>query len=179
MSNVRQPHRGDLCIVPSGRRRGCGGGRGGRFLCRRLHGGRFPQLPVGLQGGEVVDGRKLDQGREDEGEADGDEPIHGGGVRNFGQGVAGADTESCHGQDGGDACTGRGEERWESGFFLFRMLCNSSHIIQYLAISVLKLMSFKQKRGFAIHECGMERFTHYGLLKFSINHWGGLVILHH
>ena len=45
----------------------------------------------------------LDEGGEDEGEADGDEPVHGGGVGHLGQRLAGADAQRCHGEDGGDA----------------------------------------------------------------------------
>lgn len=107
----RQTYRGNLSIVPGGcsRSRSCGR----RLLSRRLHGGRLPQLPVGLQGGEVVDRCKLNQGGEDEGKANSDEPIHCCGVRNFGEGVAGADTERGHGQDGGDPCAQEGDRRQE------------------------------------------------------------------
>lgn len=115
-SNFRQTHRGNLRVVPSRRRRGCGRHCSRRLLGRRFHCSRLPQLPVGLQGGEVVDGRELDQGGEDESEADCDEPIHGRGVGNFGQGVAGADAESRHGQDGGDAC-GRRRRALAVAFF--------------------------------------------------------------
>lgn len=106
-SNLRQTHRGNLCIVPSSWWRGRGRRSSRHLLRRRFHCSRLPQLPVGLQGGEVVDGSKLDQGGKDESKADCNEPIHGCGVRNFGQGVAGTDTESRHGQDGGDACRKR------------------------------------------------------------------------
>ena len=98
-----QTYRGNFSVGPRGRgrRRSCSR----RLLSRHLHHRRLAQLPVGLQGGEVVDGGKLDQGGEDEGKANGDEPIHGCGVGHFGEGVAGADTERRHGQDGGDTCT--------------------------------------------------------------------------
>ena len=46
--------------------------------------------------GEVVDGGKLDEGGEDEGVADGDEPVHGGGVGHLGQRVTRADAEGGH-----------------------------------------------------------------------------------
>lgn len=55
--------------------------------------------------GEVVDGGELDEGREDEGVADGDEPVHGCGIGHFGEGVPGADTERGHGQDRCHSCT--------------------------------------------------------------------------
>ena len=58
---------------------------------------------VGLQGGEVVDRRKLNQRERHEGEAHGDEPVHGGGVGDLGQRVAGADAQGGHGQDRSDA----------------------------------------------------------------------------
>ena len=106
-----QTYWGNLSIVPSGCRRSCSCSR--CLLSRRLHGGRLPQLPIGLQGGEVVDRCKLDQGGEDEGKANGDEPIHCCGVRNFGEGVAGADAERGHGQDGGDPCVQEGDRRQE------------------------------------------------------------------
>ena len=56
-----------------------------------------------LQGGEVVDRRELDERGGHEGEADGDEPVHGGGVGHLGQRLAGADAQRGHGEDGGDA----------------------------------------------------------------------------
>lgn len=128
-SNLRQTHRGNLCIVPGGRSRGHSSSC--RLLSCRFHCGRLPQLPVGLQGGEVVDGCKLDQGGKDERKADCNEPIHGCGVRNFGQGVAGTDTESCHGQDRGDACRKRRRVlavwifKRNSGFL--RCVCSNSN----------------------------------------------------
>lgn len=97
---------GNFSVVACGCSRSCSCGR--RLLSRRLHRCRLPHLPVGLQGGEVVDGRKLDEGGEDEGEADGDEPVHGRRVGDFGEGVSGADAECCHGEDGGDTCGDRG-----------------------------------------------------------------------
>lgn len=39
-----------------------------------------PKFLIGLQGGEIVDSSKLDQGRKDKCEADSDEPVHGGGI---------------------------------------------------------------------------------------------------
>lgn len=105
--SVCRTYWGNLAIVPRGCSRSCGCGR--CLLSRCLNRCCFPQLPVGLQGGKVVDGRKLDQGREDEGKAHGDEPIHGRGIRNFWEGVAGADTECCHSQDGSDTCMQGGD----------------------------------------------------------------------
>ena len=58
---------------------------------------------VRLQRGEVVDRRELDERGRHEGEAHGDEPVHGGGVGHLGQRLAGADAQRCHGEDGGDA----------------------------------------------------------------------------
>lgn len=49
--------------------------------------------------GEVVDGGKLDEGGEDEGVTHCDEPVHGRGVGHLGQRVAGADTQSGHGEN--------------------------------------------------------------------------------
>lgn len=54
--------------------------------------------------GEVVDCGKFNEGREDKGIADSDEPVHSGGVGHFGKGVPGADTECGHGQNGGHSC---------------------------------------------------------------------------
>lgn len=54
--------------------------------------------------GEVVDCGKFNEGREDKGIADSDEPVHSCGVGHFGKGVPGADTECGHGQDGGHSC---------------------------------------------------------------------------
>ena len=93
-------HRGGVPLVPGPRRRR--GGHGG-LLGRDLHGGRLAQLAVGLQRGEVVDGGELNERREDEGEAHGDEPVHGGGVGHLGQRVARADAERGHGEHRGDA----------------------------------------------------------------------------
>jgi len=70
------------------------------------HGGALGVLLLGafqLGVGEVVDGGELNERREDEGEADGDEPVHGGGVGHLGQRVACADAQGGHGEDGGDA----------------------------------------------------------------------------
>ena len=74
--------------------------------CGLGHRGTFGRLlfgPLSLCVGEVVDGSKLDEGREDKGKADGNEPVHRGGVRDLGEGVASTDTECRHGQDGGNA----------------------------------------------------------------------------
>lgn len=65
--------------------------------------GRLLFGPLNLCIGEIVDSRKLNEGRKDEGEANGDEPVHGRGVGDLGEGVAGADAECRHGQDGCDA----------------------------------------------------------------------------
>lgn len=54
--------------------------------------------------GEVVDRSELNQGREDKGVADGNEPVHGCGVGHFGERVPGTDTECGHGQDSGHSC---------------------------------------------------------------------------
>lgn len=60
----------------------------------------FP-IPCPAALGEVVDGGKLNQGREDKGVTHGHEPVHGRGVGHFGQRVPGADAERGHGQHGG------------------------------------------------------------------------------
>ena len=54
--------------------------------------------------GEIVDCGKLDEGWENEGVADGDEPVHSCGVGHFRERVPGADTERGHGQDSGHSC---------------------------------------------------------------------------
>lgn len=51
--------------------------------------------------GEVVHSGELDEGGEDEGVADGNEPIHGRGVGHFREGVPGTDAEGGHGQHSG------------------------------------------------------------------------------
>lgn len=56
--------------------------------------------------GKVVDGGKLNESREDKGIADGDKPVHGGGVGHLGEGVPGADTERGHGQHSRHSCKG-------------------------------------------------------------------------
>lgn len=66
--------------------------------------GESTSHPVDLQRGKVVDSRKLDQGRGHEGEADGNEPVHGCSVGHFGQWRACADAQCGHGEDGGDSC---------------------------------------------------------------------------
>ena len=48
---------------------------------------------------EVIDGGKLNQGREDEGVADGDEPVHGSGVGHLRKGVPRTDTQCGHGEN--------------------------------------------------------------------------------
>ena len=58
---------------------------------------------VGLQGGEVVDRRKLNQRGRHEGEAHGDEPVHRGGIRHLRQALTSTDAEGCHGEHRGDA----------------------------------------------------------------------------
>lgn len=50
---------------------------------------------------EVIDSGKFNQSREDEGVADGDEPVHGGGIGNLGKGIPCTYTERCHGENGG------------------------------------------------------------------------------
>ena len=66
--------------------------------------------------GEVVHRGELDEGGEDEGEAHGDEPVHGGGVGNLGKGVPRTYTQCCHSKNSGD--TWENTER-KSDFFLF------------------------------------------------------------
>jgi len=78
----------------------------GRGLGHRGTLGRLLLGALHLRVGEVVHGGELDEGGEDEGEADGDEPVHGGGVGDLGKGVAGADAERRHGEDRGDAFDG-------------------------------------------------------------------------
>lgn len=53
-------------------------------------------LSVGLHSGKVVHGSEFDEGGEDKGEADGNEPVHGGGVGDFRQRVSSANTQSRH-----------------------------------------------------------------------------------
>lgn len=53
-------------------------------------------LSVGLHSGEVVHSSEFNEGGEDEGEADSDEPVHGGGVGDFWQRVSSANTQSRH-----------------------------------------------------------------------------------
>lgn len=48
--------------------------------------------------GKIVDCSKFNEGWEDERIADGNEPVHGGGIGHFGQWVTSTDTQSCHGQ---------------------------------------------------------------------------------
>lgn len=67
------------------------------MLC--LHG--FLAVPGPAPLGEVVDGGKLDERGEGEGVADGDEPVHGGGIGHLGEGVASADAKGGHGQHRG------------------------------------------------------------------------------
>lgn len=122
---VGQTYWRNLSIVPCGRSWSCSCSR--CLLSRCLHGCCLPQLPVGLQCGEVVDGRKLNQGREDEGKANSNEPIHGCGVRNFGKGVAGANTECCHGQDSGDTCITRRRQKLAMCYSWF-------HLYKYIYI---------------------------------------------
>lgn len=55
-----------------------------------------------MKGGEVVDSRKLNEGGEDKGKANGNEPIHSRCVGDFWEGVASTDAERCHGQDSSD-----------------------------------------------------------------------------
>lgn len=50
--------------------------------------------------GEVVDSGELDEGREDKGIANSNEPVHSRGVGHLWKGVPSADTESGHGQHG-------------------------------------------------------------------------------
>lgn len=50
---------------------------------------------------EVIDGGKLNQSGEDEGVADGDEPIHGSSIGHLRKGVSGAYTQSCHRENSG------------------------------------------------------------------------------
>lgn len=58
--------------------------------------------------GEVVDGGKLDERREDKGVAHGNEPVHGRGVGHLGQGVPGADAQGGHGQYRCHPCKAKG-----------------------------------------------------------------------
>lgn len=70
----------------------------------------FGQRPFGTSNlciSEVVHRSKFDEGGEDEGEADGDEPVHGRGIRDLGKRMTGADAQRRHGEDGGDACNGK------------------------------------------------------------------------
>lgn len=46
--------------------------------------GELAFFPVDLERGKVVDRGKLNEGRSHEGKAYGDEPVHGGGVGDFG-----------------------------------------------------------------------------------------------
>lgn len=54
--------------------------------------------------GEVVDCGKFNEGREDKGIADSDEPVHSCGIGHFRKGVPGTDTECGHSQDSGHSC---------------------------------------------------------------------------
>lgn len=64
---------------------------------------RLLSIPRPAPLGEVVHCGELDEGREDEGVADRDEPVHGGGVRHLGQRVPSADAEGGHGEHRGHA----------------------------------------------------------------------------
>lgn len=66
----------------------------------------FLPIPRPAPLGEVVDRGELDEGGEDKGVADGDEPVHGRGVGHLREGVPGADAERGHGEHGGHACGG-------------------------------------------------------------------------
>ena len=61
--------------------------------------------------GEVVDSGKLNQGRENEGVADSDKPVHGCGVRYLGQRVTGTDTQRSHSEHSGHTCKGRTQNK--------------------------------------------------------------------
>lgn len=58
-------------------------------------------IPGPASFGEVVDGCKLYESRENKGVAHSDKPVHGSSVGHFGQGVTGTDTQSGHGKDCG------------------------------------------------------------------------------
>lgn len=62
---------------------------------------RLLAIPGPAPLGEVVHRGELDEGREDESVADGNEPVHGCGVGHFRERVPGADAEGGHGQHGG------------------------------------------------------------------------------
>ena len=60
---------------------------------------------------EVVEGAVLDERREHEDEAHGHKQVHGRHVGHLGQGLPGDGTERGHGEHGGDAWPGEGEDK--------------------------------------------------------------------
>lgn len=82
--------------------------------------------------GEVVDCSKLNEGREDKGIADSDEPVHSCGIGHFRERVPGADTECGHGQDSGHSC--RETYRQDGYVKLDQISDNSVAIITLLCV---------------------------------------------
>ena len=86
--------------------------------------------------GEVVHRGELDQGREHEGVAHGDEPVHGCGIGHFGERVPGADAEGGHGQDRGHTWVQTQGQGGELKMSLYKLLhCCCSVLILPGAIS--------------------------------------------
>lgn len=63
-------------------------------------------IPCPAAFGKVVDCGKLNKCWKHKGIANGNKPIHGGGIRHFGKRVAGADAEGGHGQHCSHTCDG-------------------------------------------------------------------------
>lgn len=95
--------------------------------------------------GEVVDCGKFDEGREDEGIADGDEPVHSCGIGHFRKWVPGADTEGGHGQDGGHTCgeIHRTAVRNQTQSFTFMLAADANVCVYFQRVNPMLLTTLR------------------------------------